>query len=57
MKNKLNTTIEYYTKKQQEIISIVNNSNNLKVDDIIKFGEEIAVIEYKLTALEVVKEN
>lgn len=57
MEDKIDITIAYYTKKGQDIIDTVNSSDNLTADQIIQFGEEMAIIEYKLTALEVAKEN
>jgi len=57
MNEKIDIAIAYYTKKGEEILEAVNSSSNLKADQIIHYGEEMAVIEYKLTALEVAKEN
>lgn len=57
MDKKLDTAIEYYTIKQKEILELVNNSTSLSVEDIIRYGEEMSVIENKMTALEVAKEN
>ncbi len=57
MNEKIDIAIAYYTKKGEEILEAVNLSSNLKADEIIHYGEEMAVIEYKLTALEVAKEN
>jgi hypothetical protein len=57
MNDKIDITITYYTKKGQEILDAVNSSDNLTADQIIHYGEEMAAIEYKLTALEVAKEN
>jgi hypothetical protein len=57
MNKKINAAIEYYTKKGQEILDAVNSKSNLSADEIISYGEEMAIIEYKLTALEVAKEN
>ena len=57
MNKKIDIAIAYYTKKGEEILEAVNSSSNLKADEIIHYGEEMAVIEYKLTALEVAKEN
>ena len=57
MNEKIDIAIAYYTKKGEEILEAVNSSSNLKADEIIHYGEEMAVIEYKLTALEVAKEN
>lgn len=56
-KNKIEITLEYYNKKSEEILKIVNSRNNLTADEIIDFGEELAILEYKMTALEVAKEN
>jgi len=57
MDEKIDTAIQYYSKKGQDILNIVNSKTNLSADEIIHYGEEMAVIEYKLTALEVAKEN
>ncbi len=57
MDDKINIAIDYYTKKGQEILDTVNNKSNLTPDELIQYGEEMAAIEYKLTALEVAKEN
>ena len=39
------------------MLDFINSSNNLTVDQIIESGEELAILEYKITALEVAKEN
>ncbi|WP_412559682.1 hypothetical protein [Winogradskyella sp. MIT101101] len=57
MDTKIDIAIEYYTKKGQSILNSVNANSNLTADELIKYGEEMAVIEYKLTALEIAKEN
>jgi len=57
MNEKVDKAIQYYSVKSEQILSLVNTKNNLTVDDIIKYGEELAVLEYKLTALEVSKES
>lgn len=57
MEDKIDITIAYYTKKGQDILDAVNANDNLTADQIIHYGEEMAAIEYKLTALEVAKEN
>jgi hypothetical protein len=57
MDDKIEIAITYYTKKGQEILDAVNLNSNLTADELIHYGEEIAIIEYKLTALEVAKEN
>lgn len=56
-KNKIEIALEYYTKKGAEILNAVNSRNNLTADEIIHFGEEMAILEYKMTALEVAKES
>lgn len=57
MDDKIDIAIAYYTKKGEEILKTVNSKSDLTADEIISFGEEMAIIEYKLTALEVAKEN
>ncbi|WP_181374533.1 hypothetical protein [Polaribacter aquimarinus] len=57
MEDKIDKAIEYYTFKSNELLVFVNKSNNLSVEKIIECGEELAVLENKITALEVAKEN
>ncbi|RED46504.1 hypothetical protein DFQ10_101275 [Winogradskyella eximia] len=57
MEDKIEVTIAYYTKKGQDILDAVNSRNDLTADELIHYGEEMAIIEYKLTALEVANEN
>ncbi|WP_299363402.1 hypothetical protein [Winogradskyella sp.] len=57
MDKKIDIAIEYYYKKGQNILDKVNSKSNITADELIKYGEEMAIIEYKLTALEVAKEN
>lgn len=57
MDKKIEFTIDYYTKKGEDILNTVNSRGNLTADELIHYGEEMAIIEYKLTALEVAKEN
>ncbi|WP_296315926.1 hypothetical protein [Winogradskyella sp. UBA3174] len=57
MADKIEVAIDYYTKQGKEILEIVNSKTDLTADEIIHYGEEMAIIEYKLTALEVAKEN
>lgn len=57
MISKIDKTIEYYMFKSKEILDIVNSSNNLSVEEIIEYGEELAILEYKITALQIAKEN
>jgi len=55
--DKINKTIDYYNVKIDSILKFINSNRNLTVEQIIKLGEELSVLEYKLTALEVAKEN
>ena len=55
--NKIDKTIEYYNIKINEILNFMNSNNNLTVEQIIDNGEKLSILEYKLTALEVAKEN
>lgn len=57
MTQKINKTLKYYFIKRQEILDFVNKNGNLTPDEIIKSGEEMAILEYKITALEIAKEN
>lgn len=57
MTNKIDKTIEYYSFKSNEIRDFVNSNTNLTIEKIIECGNELAVLEYKITALEVAKEN
>ena len=57
MEDKINRTLEYYLVKQKQILTIVNTSNSLTVDDIIDYGDQMFIIENKITALEIAKEN
>lgn len=55
--DKIDRTIEYYNIKINEILNFMNSNNNLTVEQIIDNGEKLAILEYKMTALEVAKEN
>ena len=57
MQDKIYIAIAYYTVKQKEILDFINSSTKLTVEDIIHYGEEMSIIENKMTALEVAKEN
>ena len=57
MDKKIDIAIEYYTNKGQKILDRVNKRNNVSADELIQLGEEMAIIEYKLTALEIAKSN
>ena len=56
-KDKIDKTIEYYSLQMNSIVNFINTNNNLTVEQIIHNGELLAVLDYKLTALEVAKEN
>lgn len=55
--NKIGKALEYYNFKSNQLKDFVNSSKDLTVEQIIEFGEELAVLEYKITALEVANEN
>jgi hypothetical protein len=55
--DKIDRTIEYYNIKINEILNFMNSNNNLTVEQIIDNGEKLSILEYKMTALEVAKEN
>lgn len=55
--SKIDKTIEYYNIKMNAIVKYMNTNTNLTIEDIITNGEQLAILEYKLTALEVAKEN
>jgi hypothetical protein len=57
MEDKINVALEYYFVKRKAIQDAINSSNNLTVEDIIEKGEELAILEYKITALQVAKQN
>ena len=57
MQGKIDKAIEYYTFKSNELLTYVNSNQNLTIDKIIECGEELAILEHKITALEVAKEN
>lgn len=56
-KNGLDRTLEYYFVKRNQIIDFVNTKSNLSADQIIQCGEDIAELEYKITALQIAKED
>ena len=57
MVDKIEKTLEYYYYKRNELRDFVNMKTDLTPDQIIEYGEEMAVLEYKITALQVAKEN
>lgn len=57
IKDGIDKTLDYYHIKKKEILDYVNVKTNLTPDEIIRYGEEMAILEYKITALEIAKEN
>lgn len=57
MDDKIEIALSYYGQKQKQILDAVNSNSNLTADQVISFGEEMSILEYKITALEVAKEN
>ncbi|MCB0383051.1 MAG: hypothetical protein KDD05_07065 [Psychroserpens sp.] len=57
MEDKIEMAISYYLVKQKEILDVINTNTSLSAEDIIHYGQEMSVLEHKITALEVAKEN
>ena len=57
MEDRINATLEYYFVKRKGIQDEINSRSNLSVEDIIEKGEALAVLEYKITALQVALQN
>lgn len=57
MEYKIKKALEYYTFKSNKILNFINTSSTLTVEQIIESGEELAVLESKITALEVANES
>ena len=57
VKTKVDKAIDYYSFKSRQVRDFVNSTKDLTIEQIIEFGEELAVLEYKITALEVAKES
>ncbi|GAA4966892.1 hypothetical protein [Algibacter aquimarinus] len=55
--DKIDKAIEYYKVKINGIVDFINNNTSLTIEEIIERGEQLTVLDYKLTALEVAKEN
>ena len=55
--DKIQNTLKYYCYKRKEILDFVNGNDDLTADQIIQSGEEMAILEYKITALQIAKEN
>lgn len=57
MQDKLTTALNYYFLKRDGIMNFVNRNSDLSADDIIMYGEELAILEYKITGLQVAQEG
>lgn len=57
MDYKINEALKYYFYKRDGILNYVNNNKSLTVEEIIENAEELSVLEYKITALQVALEN
>ncbi len=57
MDEKIDKAISYYTVKSKEILDYINSNDSLTAEQIIQSAEELSILEFKLTALEVAKEN
>lgn len=57
MDDKIEKTLEYYYHKRNKIRDFVNSKSDLTPDQIIEHGEDMAVLEYKITALQIAQEN
>ena len=57
MKDKIDNTLEYYLAKEKQILEAMNSNNKLTSDEIVYYGKEMAILIYKITALEIAKEN
>ncbi len=55
--DKINKAIEYYNIRINEVVNFMNSNNNLTADQIIYNGEQLSILENKMTALEVANEN
>lgn len=55
--DKINKIIEYYNTKVDTILKYMNTNKSLTAEEIIYNGEQLTILENKLTALEVAKEN
>jgi hypothetical protein len=54
---KIEKALEYYNFKSKQMKDFVNSSKDLTVEQIIEFGNELSILESKITALEVALES
>ena len=57
MIHKINEALKYYSYKRQGIMDFINSKDDLTVEEIIENAEELSILEYKITALQVALEN
>lgn len=57
MDDKINEAIKYYFLKRDGILKYINGKADLTVEEIIENAEELSILEYKITALQVALEN
>jgi hypothetical protein len=56
-KDNIDKILDYYNKKRLSILQEVNSKTNITAEQLIDFGEEMAILEYKMTALEIAKQD
>jgi len=57
MTDKINEALKYYAYKKKGIMNFINGKDDLTVEEIIENAEELSILEYKITALQVALEN
>ncbi|MDA9069543.1 hypothetical protein N8273_02880 [Algibacter sp.] len=57
MTDKINETLKYYSYKKKGLMNFINGKDDLTVEEIIENAEELSILEYKITALQVALEN
>ena len=57
MVTKIEKALAYYNFKSKENLDFINSKTDLTVEEIIQSGEELAILEYKITGLEVANEE
>jgi hypothetical protein len=57
MEYKINEALKYYLYKRKGIMDFINSKADLTVEEIIENAEELSILEYKITALQVALEN
>lgn len=57
MNTKIDKALAYYNFKSKEILDFVNSKSDLTVEEIIQSGQELEILEYKITGLEVANEE